>query len=258
MKWNYYIGSGWGNKMYTLREYIQFPTNNGVSESDRHVRNLGTKYDESYAKAVNYAKEKNVPLHASPIDIKDKYESLDPIIRKTSELVAQQKEEDKIKLEKDLKEFFNLHPVLIEAWEFYINHEEVDYFQDAFFDIYNKLLQYGSLSSKQIEFCYNMLSDFEENQIARKEQAILDANAEPVPVTDERMQITGKILATKYVENDWGGSMKSLVQDDRGFKVWGTSQADKGDRVTFMARVEVSQDDPKFGFYKRPTKVQIL
>jgi len=49
-----------------------------------------------------------------------------------------------------------------------------------------------------------------------------------------------------------------LVQDDRGFKVWGTSQADKGDRVTFMARVEVSQDDPKFGFYKRPTKVQIL
>ena len=103
-----------------------------------------------------------------------------------------------------------------------------------------------------------MLSDFEEKQIARKEQAILDANAEPVPVTDERMQITGKILATKYVENDWGGSMKSLVQDDRGFKVWGTSQAEKGDRVSFMARVEVSEDDPKFGFYKRPTKVQIL
>ena len=251
----YYIVAGEGYKMFVLRHNFIYPTTNGYSESDVHIKNLSTDYAKAYSKAVKYCQKNDYTLNASEIWV---HEDLYPIIRETSELVAQQKEEDKIKLEKDLKEFFNLHPVLIEAWEFYINHEEVDYFQDAFFDIYNKLLQYGSLSSKQIEFCYNMLSDFEEKQIARKEQAILDANAEPVPVTDERMQITGKILATKYVENDWGGSMKSLVQDDRGFKVWGTSQADKGDRVTFMARVEVSQDDPKFGFYKRPTKVQIL
>tara|TARA_R110000796_G_scaffold36417_1_gene92764 strand:- start:8 stop:778 length:771 start_codon:yes stop_codon:yes gene_type:complete len=256
MKTNgYYIESGEGHKMFTLRHFFMYPTTHGFSESDTYVKNLSTNYDEAYSKAVKFCQENNYTLNASKTWV---HRDLYPIIRDTPELVAQQKEEDKIKLEKDLKEFFNLHPVLIEAWELYINHEEVDYFQDAFFDIYNKLLQYGSLSSKQIEFCYNMLSDFEEKQIARKEQAILDANAEPVPVTDERMQITGKILATKYVENDWGGSMKSLVQDDRGFKVWGTSQADKGDRVTFMARVEVSQDDPKFGFYKRPTKVQIL
>ena len=251
----YYIVGGEEYKMFTLRHCYTYPTTYGFGESDIHIKNLSTQYDDAYAKAVQYCEDKDDSLNASKTW---EYNDLNPIIRKTPEFDAQQKEEARIKLEKDLKEFSNQHPVLIEAWEFYNNHEEAVHFYDAFFDIYNKLLQYGSLSSKQIEFCYNMLSDFEEKQIARKEQAILDANAEPVPVTDERMQITGKILATKYVENDWGGSMKSLVQDDRGFKVWGTSQADKGDRVTFMARVEVSQDDPKFGFYKRPTKVQIL
>lgn len=53
-----------------------------------------------------------------------------------------------------------------------------------------------------------------------------------------------------------------LVQDDRGFKVWGSvpssiSEAGTGDRVTFSATIEAS-DKEDFGFFKRPTKAQIL
>jgi hypothetical protein len=53
-----------------------------------------------------------------------------------------------------------------------------------------------------------------------------------------------------------------LVKDDRGFRVYGTVPGDiigvaNGDRVRFDAAVEPSKDDPKFGFYKRPTKATI-
>lgn len=87
------------------------------------------------------------------------------------------------------------------------------------------------------------------------EQAELDA-AEPCPTG--RVAITGEILATKLQESYYGDTWKMLVKDDRGFKVWGSIpsslHASRGARVTFMAAVEPSRDDDKFGFYKRPTK----
>lgn len=59
-----------------------------------------------------------------------------------------------------------------------------------------------------------------------------------------------------------GSTYKMLVQDDRGFKVWGTVPgsiaADKGDEIKFVANVEASDDDPKFGFFKRPRKAVTL
>ena len=87
------------------------------------------------------------------------------------------------------------------------------------------------------------------------EQAELDA-AEPCPTG--RVEITGEILAIKLQEGYYGDTWKMLVKDDRGFKVWGSIpsslHASRGVRVSFMAAVEPSADDDKFGFFKRPTK----
>ena len=87
------------------------------------------------------------------------------------------------------------------------------------------------------------------------EQAELDA-AEPCPTG--RVGITGEILAIKLQEGYYGDTWKMLVKDDRGFKVWGSIpsslHASRGARVSFMAAVEPSADDDKFGFFKRPTK----
>jgi len=82
--------------------------------------------------------------------------------------------------------------------------------------------------------------------------------AEPVPITDGRIRFTGKIVHTREVENQWGSSKKCLFIDDRGFKLYGGDVGDEGDRVTFIARVEPSSDDTKFGFFKRPTKIDYL
>lgn len=91
------------------------------------------------------------------------------------------------------------------------------------------------------------------------EQAKLDA-AEPCPTG--RIAITGQILGIKLQEGYYGNTWKMLVEDDRGFKVWGTIPSNlnvgRGDRVTFTAAIEPSKDDDKFGFFKRPTKAAHL
>lgn len=114
------------------------------------------------------------------------------------------------------------------------------------------------------------------------EREIENANAEAI--VNGKQSITGEIISTKVVDGFAYGQrvVKMVVKDDRGFKVWGTVpqaildeyvyrsgigfDADenywnynvlKGQRVTFSATVEASNDDDKFGFFKRPTKAAI-
>ena len=88
-----------------------------------------------------------------------------------------------------------------------------------------------------------------------------DAAKRSVPVG--RVVIEGVILSTKPQESAYGTTWKMLVEGD-GWKVWGSipseifQPAEKGVRVRFTATVEPSQDDPSFGFYKRPTKAEIV
>lgn len=110
----------------------------------------------------------------------------------------------------------------------------------------------------------NSGANFTERQIAALQRIAEQRASEPAPapVIEGRIEITGTVRTTKWVDNDYGGSMKMLIVDDRGFKVWGTVPAsleiDAGVRVTFTATVEASRDDETFGFYKRPTKVKVL
>jgi len=95
-----------------------------------------------------------------------------------------------------------------------------------------------------------------EDEEARRIEREAYEKAEPVPVTQERIQFTGVVLGTKNVETQWGVNTKCLFQDDRGFKIWGGFIGNRGDKVSFVARVQVSEDDAKFGFFKRPTKIK--
>lgn len=88
--------------------------------------------------------------------------------------------------------------------------------------------------------------------------------SEVVPSTEERVNFTGKILSTKYQENQFGGCLKMLFQDERGFKLWGSVpnkllQENLDDlKIKFSATVQVSNNDKSFGYFKRPTKIEIL
>lgn len=150
-------------------------------------------------------------------------------------------------------------------------------------DLRHKLIQYGELSEKQtavVEKAIENQKRFEEERAKKKAE---EPDPSPVPVTEERIQITGKILSVKWKPGYMPGEevAKMLVLDDRGFKVWGTRPesllvradndegfieqngfmhrpAGKGDRVTFQAKVTVSNDDETFGFFKRPTKAEVI
>lgn len=92
-----------------------------------------------------------------------------------------------------------------------------------------------------------------------KEQA---TEPEAAPVPAGRLEVTGTVKTTKWVDNAYGGSLKMLVLDDRGFKVWGTVpsalEVDRGSRVTFKATLEASADDETFGFFKRPASASLV
>ncbi len=83
-----------------------------------------------------------------------------------------------------------------------------------------------------------------------------------------RTIISGEVLCCQWRDNDFGGAYKMLVKDFRGFKVWGTCPQAFEDEVcdaleggcvfvSFTATVSKSQDDSKFGFFKRPSKFSI-
>lgn len=85
-----------------------------------------------------------------------------------------------------------------------------------------------------------------------------------------RVEITGVVKAVKLQVGEFGDTWKILVQDDRGFVVYGTAAKafrwfntdgpiiNSGDRVRFTATVEASKDDNTFGFFKRPTAATVL
>lgn len=102
------------------------------------------------------------------------------------------------------------------------------------------------------------------NQAAAAVRIAAEKAAEPeaTAVIEGRIKITGKVVTIKWQDSAYGGSLKMLVLDDRGFKVWGTVpsalDAERGQMVAFTATVKASGDDETFGFYKRPSGAVLL
>src|SRR5690606_35394157 len=106
-----------------------------------------------------------------------------------------------------------------------------------------------------------------ENQGAAVLRIAAEKAAEPeaAPVEAGRIEITGKVVSTKW-DDGYGprarAVKKMVVLDDRGFRVYGTVPAaiggvEREERVAFTAAVEASDDAKTFGFFNRPTKAQL-
>lgn len=148
--------------------------------------------------------------------------------------------------------------------------------------IVGNIVKYGHISDKQVEFLAKLVDRIDNYAEREAEQAAKQAaeRAALQPCPTGKVMITGEVISTKAVDSQYGIVYKMLVKDDRGFKVWGSipralelfdvEQSDeqgswklqrgleRGDRVSFSATVEPSNDDTHFGFYKRPTKPQLL
>jgi hypothetical protein len=127
-------------------------------------------------------------------------------------------------------------------------------------DMTNKLVRYGSLSDKQVDFMRTLLDKIANRAVIDAQRAAEHDAAADCPAG--RVRIQGTVLAVKVVESAFGEQTKILVKADSGFKVWGSrfsaSHADGGvqigHHVDFTATVTVSDKDRKFGFFKRPVQ----
>lgn len=125
-----------------------------------------------------------------------------------------------------------------------------------------KMVAWGDdWSEKQVAFARVLVDRIAREAAIAAERAAERAAAAPVPVTDKRIRIEGTVLSTKVIETQFGYVTKALIRSIDGWKAWGKAPLPglkHGDRIAFMARIEPSKDDEKYGFYSRPTKAEVL
>lgn len=145
---------------------------------------------------------------------------------------------------------------LSECWE--ISEGDVCIWEERTIrDIVGKLVRFGSISEKQTDFLRNLISRIENRATIEAERKAEKEAAAPCPTG--RVVIKGTVITTREDDGAFGPCTKVLIQAESGFKVWGSQfeRCQKGDKVEFKATVSPSENDPKFGFYKRPACIAI-
>lgn len=155
---------------------------------------------------------------------------------------------------------------LIDAWVLYDSDADSvpnKWEENTIIDIVSSVIRYGKFTEKQEAFVRSLLKKISNREAEEIKRAAEYDAADNLPDFDERASIEGVVAAIRTDETFYGYVTKMMVISDAGWKVWGTlpsslSDAKKGDRVSFVATVTKSDDDPKFGFFKRPSKGKIV
>src|SRR5215831_10481032 len=147
------------------------------------------------------------------------------------------------------------------AWEiFQAETTQVGQEENIIRDIVSRLVASGRISDKQVNFLRYLLGKIGQ-RAQRAVQRAADA-AQALPVPTGRIRIEGEVLTVKTQDSRFGLQVKMLIRHADGWKAWGTVPAaidpQRGDIVALTASIAPSQDDPKFGFYSRPTGAEIL
>jgi len=129
-------------------------------------------------------------------------------------------------------------------------------------DMVSKAIAWGDpWTEKQENFARILIDRIQRQPEIEAARAAEAAAAEPVPVTDKRIVIEGEVVSTKVVDGGFGTVIKCQIKTAAGWRCWGTRplpDLKRGDKVRFIARLKPSDDDPKFGFFSRPTKAEVL
>jgi len=130
-------------------------------------------------------------------------------------------------------------------------------------DLLGKLRNYGDLSEKQWEFLASLVKQEEERPQREAQYAAEKEAASPIPEFDGRVTVEMTVVSIKEPDESAMYPVQKLVlKHSDGWVLYGSLpsalwEVKRGDKVRMTLRVEVSKDDPKFGFYSRPTKASI-
>ncbi len=129
------------------------------------------------------------------------------------------------------------------------------------------LNKWNKLSPKQVECVRGMIKkDAARRAEWAAKRAVEESTLAPVPVTDQRIRVTGEVVTVKpNMETQFGLVHKVIVQCEGGYKLYGTlpkpltlDEVPVGTLISFDARVEPSSDSKVFGFFSRPTKAMVF
>lgn len=133
-------------------------------------------------------------------------------------------------------------------------------------DMIEKHVSNGNLSEKQIAFLRKLTAEIINFDRIRADREKKRRTTKPCP--SGRAEISGTILSIKQVEQSYSYYSARLItkitlQTDAGYKLYGTlpesiANAKVGSKVKMTATLQPSNDDPIFGYYKRPTKAEII
>jgi hypothetical protein len=125
-------------------------------------------------------------------------------------------------------------------------------------DIVSRLVKYGSVNEAQMNLVKQLTeripdrdrrnAEWEAKRKAEKEAA--------APCPKGRIKIEGTVLKVEERETQWGFRTVMTVKATEGFVLWGSVPSnvtvEKDCKIVFVATVEPSEKDAKFGFARRP------
>ena len=154
---------------------------------------------------------------------------------------------------------------MAQAWAMYSGEIEVPtptpYEERTIIDIVSKLVKYGSISDRQMQYVETLLKKIPARHVQQAQWAQERASAKPAPIGD-RVTFTGTVIKVAFHDSQFGRSLKMTVKHADGWAAWGTVPAglevEKGNTVTLTANLMASRDNPTFAFFKRPTQATKL
>lgn len=132
-------------------------------------------------------------------------------------------------------------------------------------DMAERLERFGALSDAQVALALKVAGELEARAAAPK-----------AACPSGRVEVQGVLASVKWRESQFGGAWKAVVvveTPEGSWRAWGTLPAAvvdaaleaglavdalRGRLVRFTATVEPSTDEADFGFFKRPSKAELL
>jgi hypothetical protein len=132
------------------------------------------------------------------------------------------------------------------------------YEEETIRDIVGKFVKYGSISDNAMGLLRKLIERIPDRDKRNAEWATARAleKAAAAPCPKGRIKIEGTVLKVEERENAFGMRTVMLVKANEGFIVWGSvpsnAVVEKDCKIVFVATVEPSEKDNKFGFFRRP------
>jgi hypothetical protein len=155
------------------------------------------------------------------------------------------------------------------AWDIYVTMAKAPvtfsdskgatrYEESTIDSIVAKLVQFGSISDKQVAFLRSLLAKISTraSRQAEQDEEREQEKASSLPAPTGRVSVKGEIVSCKTQQSAYGAQLKILVKAEGGYKVWMTAprslHIERGAQIACTVTLAPTQNDPSFAYGTHP------